>query len=373
MKSVNMSVAVLADNDELNNVVKADDDGACHDPDLSPVASASSSECNVGESSTEDEADLSPDSGDESNRYSNPDEDVFNDAAVAQGVRISCGDEEDDIGCEDHFEELNSFAMASQGNIHTLALFPRPGFGNTGYNLLVATLSRQVYTMGFVEYDPQKRKMEDLRFDLRDRQSMPVKCAPFHQVQYFKLRSFPTRFKREMSAEPPPRLVDCGRYYPPRVYWLDPICEPVRREHRFAYVPSTAEVLALDVFSRQEDRNSLVVGCVLRQSSHFYLNVYSDPLDASNIGSLSQCAQTLELGFIPTRVLHAYVPYQVPKGCVNNAFMVFGMDDRIHTYMERGGLKFEAVSTERIFPEFGDEHSSYPTAVDIAYLDPRSV
>ena len=65
--------------------------------------------------------------------------------------------------CEDHFEELNSFAMASQGNVHTLALFPRPGLGNTGCNILVATLSRQVYTMGFVEYDPQKKKVEDLR------------------------------------------------------------------------------------------------------------------------------------------------------------------------------------------------------------------
>ena len=160
------------------------------------------------------------------------------------------------------------------------------------------------------------------------------------------------------------------------------IKSPPRREHRFAYVPSTAEVLALEVLSRHEERNSLVVGMAIvkhdlvdgRRSGrdHFYLNVYSDPLDASNIGSLSQCAQTIELGFIPTRVLHTYVPYQVPKGCVNNAFLVFGMDDRIHTYMERGGLKFEAVSTERIFPEFGDEHSSYPTAVDIAYLDPRS-
>lgn len=53
--------------------------------------------------------------------------------------------------------------MASQGNVHTLALFPRPGLGNTGCNILVATLSRQVYTMGFVEYDPQKKKVEDLR------------------------------------------------------------------------------------------------------------------------------------------------------------------------------------------------------------------
>ena len=180
-----------------------------------------------------------------------------------------------------------------------------------------------------------------------------------------------------MSAEPPPRLVDCGRYYPPRVYWLDPVCEAVRREHRFAYVPSTAEVLALDVFGRGEERNSLVVGMAivkhdLHGSRRFYLNVYSDPLDASNIGSISQCAQTIEVGFVPTRVLHAYVPYHVPRGCVNNAFLLFGMDDRIHTYMERGGIKFEKVNTERLFPEFGDEHSSYPTSVDIAYLDRRS-
>ena len=63
---------------------------------------------------------------------------------------------------------------------------------------------------------------------------------------------------------------------------------------------------------------------------------------------------------------------RVPKGCVSNAFIVFGMDDRVHTFMERGGPKFEAVDTERIFPEFGGEHTSYPTALDIAYLDPRS-
>ena len=190
------------------------------------------------------------------------------------------------------------------------------------------------------------------------------------------------RFKREMSAEPPPRLVDGGRYYPPKVYWLDPICEPVRLEHRFAYVPSTAEVLALDVFGRHEERNSLVVGMAIvkhdhvdgRRSGrdHFYLNVYSDPLDASNIGSLSQCAQTIELGFLPSRVLHTYVPYRRPKGCVNNAFLVFGLDYRIHTFMARGGPKFVAVSTNRLFPEFGDEYSSYPTAVDLAYLDARS-
>ena len=160
VKFFNMS---MEGSDDLNNAVKADDDGACHDPDyLSPAASASSSEFNVGESSTEDEANLASDSGDEPNL---DEEDMFNDPAVAQGARISCA-EEDDVECEDHFEELNSFAMASQGNIHTLAVFPRPGYGNTGYNLLVATLSRQVYTMGFVEYDPQKRKMEDLRFVL---------------------------------------------------------------------------------------------------------------------------------------------------------------------------------------------------------------
>ena len=153
----------VVDNDEMNSPVKADDDGACHDPDyLSPAASASSSECNVGESSTEDEADFSPDTEDESDQYLHTDEQVV---AMARGVRISC-DEEDNVECEDHFEELNSFAMASQGNIHTMAVFPRPGYGNTGYNLLVATLSRQVYTMGFVEYDPQKRKMEDLRLHM---------------------------------------------------------------------------------------------------------------------------------------------------------------------------------------------------------------
>ena len=157
----------VIDHDELNNAVRADedDDGACHDPDFqSPSASGTSSECNVGETSTEDEDDLSPDSGDESLSV----EDAFSDAAMAQAARISY-DEVDDVECEDHYEELNSFAMASQGNIHTLAVFPRPGYGNTGHNLLVATLSRQVYTMGFVEYDPQKRKVEDLRFDLRSR------------------------------------------------------------------------------------------------------------------------------------------------------------------------------------------------------------
>ena len=189
-----------------------------------------------------------------------------------------------------------------------------------------------------------------------------IKCSKMPQNKKWILYQF---FKLKLKAN-----------------FFSSVKSPPRREHRFAYVPSTAEVLALEVLSRHEERNSLVVGMAIvkhdlvdgRRSGrdHFYLNVYSDPLDASNIGSLSQCAQTIELGFIPTRVLHTYVPYQVPKGCVNNAFLVFGMDDRIHTYMERGGLKFEAVSTERIFPEFGDEHSSYPTAVDIAYLDPRS-
>ena len=154
------------DNENLGNAVMADDEGAGRDPDysLSPAASAptSESECDVveaSETSTEDEGDFSSDSQDEPCPW----DDAFNDAAATHGVRTP-RDEEDSVECEDHFEELNSFAMASQGNLHTLAVFPRPGYGNTGSNLLVATLSRQIYTMGFTEYDPQKSKMEDLRY-----------------------------------------------------------------------------------------------------------------------------------------------------------------------------------------------------------------
>ena len=160
----------VPDNENLGNaVVMADGEGACRDPDyLSPPASAPTSEpeseCDVGEASstsTEYESDISSDSQDEPYPW----EDAFDDAAATRGVQIPRDDEEDtSVECEDHFEELNSFAMASQGNLHTMAVFPRPGYGNTGSNLLVATLSRQIYTMGFAEYDPQKSKMEDLRY-----------------------------------------------------------------------------------------------------------------------------------------------------------------------------------------------------------------
>lgn len=242
----------------------------------------------------------------------------------------------------------------------------------SGWQLLVATLSRQVYTMGFVEHDPLKNKVEDLRRKDPAGSEIIAETSLPSASSSTSSHSSPSASSAAASASStkPPRAS--------RTLWLDPVCEPAKRELLFTYVPSTAEILAIDVYCRREMKTDFVIGIAivkhdLHQPDHYYLNIYSDWTDGANLENLAQSAYTVELDFVPTRLFHTYVPLRVPRGNVENLFLLFGQDERFRLYVEDPSQsKFVSVPTKRFFPEFGLDFGCYPTAADIAYLDPES-
>ncbi|XP_056634756.1 KICSTOR complex protein kaptin-like isoform X1 [Diorhabda sublineata] len=191
------------------------------------------------------------------------------------------------------FKDVHFFHTASQGNIYTLVELPIPN-GTT--KILVASLKREVY------------------------------CFEFQESSSGSLI-------------------------------------PSSKEVLFTYIPNGAEIISMDAFNKSTNSIEIVIGITIIKNSNdtesrldTYLNIYSgEDSDELNIENIAQSCLSVELGYIPYKLLHTYLVIWNEDELVSKevVFIISGNDNQVHAYKESSDdHNYKEIEIHEYFPEF---------------------
>ncbi|XP_022333835.2 KICSTOR complex protein kaptin-like [Crassostrea virginica] len=156
---------------------------------------------------------------------------------------------------------------------------------------------------------------------------------------------------------------------------------PSTKEIHFTYLPGDAELISLDVISKFNQGNGIVVGITFikqKQESHLedgdnactqqYLNIYSscEPGQESQLESIAQGCLTIDLDFVPYQLTHSYII--ISEEQKEDVFLLGGSDKKVHLYKEGLQHRFREEDSDEFFPEF-QELDSCIYWLDIEYYE----
>ncbi|XP_066995256.1 KICSTOR complex protein kaptin isoform X2 [Anabrus simplex] len=144
-------------------------------------------------------------------------------------------------------------------------------------------------------------------------------------------------------------------------YTEDPerFLKPSVREVLFTYIPSGAEIIALDAFNKSQASDDFVIGITIiksrsDQNVETYLNIYSEwePNSEFNLESVAQNCLMLELNFIPYHLYHTSLPADGGNDTREVVWLLSGSDKKIHMFREdHENHCYSEVETAEYFPE----------------------
>lgn len=155
---------------------------------------------------------------------------------------------------------------------------------------------------------------------------------------------------------------------------------PSTKEIHFTYIPGDAELISLDVISKFNQGNGIVVGITFikqKQEIHLedgdrgctqqYLNIYSscEPGEESQLESIAQGCLTIDLDFVPYQLTHSQI---ISEGHKQDVFLLGGSDNKVHLYKEGLQHRFREEDSDEFFPEFQDLDSCVQW-LDIEYYE----
>ncbi|XP_059484563.1 KICSTOR complex protein kaptin isoform X2 [Neocloeon triangulifer] len=138
------------------------------------------------------------------------------------------------------------------------------------------------------------------------------------------------------------------------------------KEVPFTYIPSGAEIIAMDAFNKSSTSDDFVIGITIvkqpdprvsdaggiKQSSEMYFNIYSEWETSSqfNLENIAQNCFSLELSFIPYHLFHTHLP-----NTKEFVWLLSGSDEKIHLYREdKLNHCYQEISLHEFFPELVD-------------------
>ncbi|XP_062614480.1 KICSTOR complex protein kaptin-like [Saccostrea cucullata] len=152
---------------------------------------------------------------------------------------------------------------------------------------------------------------------------------------------------------------------------------PSAKEIHFTYLPADAELISLDVISKFNQGNGIIVGITfIKQKQGIedgdnactqYLNIYSscEPGEESHLESIAQGCVTIDLDFVPYQLTHTQIVSENKK---EDVFLLGGSDNRVHIYKEGFQHRFIEEDSDEFFPEFEDLNSCVQW-LDIEYYE----
>ncbi|KAK9883968.1 hypothetical protein WA026_004904 [Henosepilachna vigintioctopunctata] len=153
---------------------------------------------------------------------------------------------------------------------------------------------------------------------------------------------------------------------------------PTAREVSFTYIPTGAEIISIDAYNKSSKNNEFVVGITIIKNSNdsdsleTYLNIYSgwEASEDFNIENIAQNCQSLELNFIPYRLMHTDLFLWDNDGLCSQekVFLLSGSDHYIHVFREGSDHLFKEVDAKEYFPEF-IKHPSPVVWMDSMYIN----
>ncbi|RZC40634.1 kaptin-like, partial [Asbolus verrucosus] len=137
---------------------------------------------------------------------------------------------------------------------------------------------------------------------------------------------------------------------------------PTTKEISFTYIPSGAEIIAIDAFNKSQTKNEFVIGIAIIKNSNlldsleFYLNIYSEweENDDFNIDNIAQNCLNVELNFTPYQLTHTDLIIWEDDKIVSRevVFLLSGSDNQIHIYREYADHLYKELENKEYFPEF---------------------
>jgi KICSTOR complex protein kaptin len=150
------------------------------------------------------------------------------------------------------------------------------------------------------------------------------------------------------------------------------------KEVPFTYIPSGAEIIAIDAFNKSKTADDFVVGITIakhpdprvtnagnKQMSEMYFNIYSEwePSSQFNLENVAQNCFSLELTFTPYHLYHTFLPSS--KEIV---WLLSGSDDKIHLYREdKMNHCYQETPLDELFPELAELSAGIVMWMDVRY------
>jgi len=154
------------------------------------------------------------------------------------------------------------------------------------------------------------------------------------------------------------------------------------KEVPFTYIPSGAEIIAIDAFNKTSGgggADDFVVGITIakaadprvtsaaggKQMSETYLNIYSEWEATSdfNLENLAQNCFSLELAFTPYHLYHTSLP-----SSKETVWLLSGGDEKIHLFREdKLNHCYQEAPLQLLFPELAALASGIVLRMDVVY------
>ncbi|XP_015593630.1 KICSTOR complex protein kaptin [Cephus cinctus] len=139
---------------------------------------------------------------------------------------------------------------------------------------------------------------------------------------------------------------------------------PLVKELLFTYIPSGAEIVAIDAYNKSETGNEFVIGITILKPSgetsvERYLNIYTEGEgdgegdESSSIEAIAQNCLMVELSYTPYQLYHTVIPHKDLSNEI--VWLLSGSDFEVHMIREdRGSHGYAESAIENYFPELSN-------------------
>ncbi|XP_050294931.1 KICSTOR complex protein kaptin-like [Anthonomus grandis grandis] len=154
---------------------------------------------------------------------------------------------------------------------------------------------------------------------------------------------------------------------------------PTTKEISFTYIPSGAEIISIDAFNKSSTSSEAVIGITIIKNSNesdtleTFLNIYSqlEEHEDFNIENIAQNCFTVELNFIPYKLMHTELIKWDGDTIVKKeiVFVLSGSDNQVHIYRENPTEHmYKEIDSKEYFPEFS-KTTSPVVWIDMLYMN----
>ncbi|KAL7298585.1 hypothetical protein TKK_0008356 [Trichogramma kaykai] len=152
--------------------------------------------------------------------------------------------------------------------------------------------------------------------------------------------------------------------------------KPLVKELLFTYIPSGAEIIAIDAYNKSTTADEFVIGISIIKPTgetcmERYLNIYSEGAgdgddSITSLESIAQSCLMVELSYTPYLLYHTIIPKSPDKEIV---WLISGSDYKIHGVREdKQNHSYTEFQLDKFFPEL-DQLKAIALWIDIYYYD----